>query len=238
MKQKGLLIALEGIDGSGTTTHAKELVSFMTNRLGPTHFTFEPSQGPIGGMLRQVLQHRIEHPLSDDVIALLFAADRIDHFTVEILPRLIRGEHVVTDRYVYSSLAYQSTTLPLEWVTTINERVPPPDLAIYLRVSPDVAASRRSQRSGPEELFDKDATQRRVTDLYDLLLGDNNSCGTCALTKDQSSWQINPIGTLPTPPNTFSKTHHRAIINGDLPLLEVQSQLQTLIEKFAQFIKG
>lgn len=78
---------------------------------------------------------------------------------------------MIADRYVHSSLAYQSIELPLSWVAQLNARAPAADLTVYLRVAPEVAAARRQRRGEPDELFDALESQRRIAAAYDELLG-------------------------------------------------------------------
>jgi dTMP kinase len=134
---KGLLVALEGIDGSGTTTQAKVLCESASRRL----FTFEPTDGAIGRLIRELLAGARKLP--DPAIALLFAADRLDHIDRVVAPALAEGRVVISDRYLFSSLAYQSVRLDADWVERINSRAPAPDLTVYLRVEASVAAQRR-----------------------------------------------------------------------------------------------
>ena len=78
--------------------------------------TREPSDGPVGTMIRQALTGRLglpggAGPLAPETLALLFAADRTDHLAAQVLPALAAGKVVLCDRYVLSSLAYQGATL-------------------------------------------------------------------------------------------------------------------------------
>src|SRR5713101_5144548 len=97
---KGRFIVLEGIDGAGTTTQA-QLLSAELRRDGHLVLTTrEPSDGPVGTLIRQALTGRLSlperaGPLSDETLALLFAADRLDHLQAQILPALQRGEVVI-----------------------------------------------------------------------------------------------------------------------------------------------
>lgn len=171
---RGKFIAVEGIDGAGTTTQVQRLTSWLRAEGQPCHATREPSDGPIGVQIRQILRGRIVGvagaPVSADVLALLFAADRLDHVASEIEPALQRGESVVTDRYVGSSLAYQSLDLPLEWVRRINSRAVVPDLVVYVRVTAEVALERISARDADRrERFETHEQLRRVVATYDEL---------------------------------------------------------------------
>lgn len=161
----GRFIVLEGIDGSGTTTQAARLAASLRDAGQPVLATREPSDGPIGVVLRQALTRRLVG-LSDRVLALLFAADRLDHLASVVEPALAEGKVVVSDRYVLSSLAYQGMRLPLDWVEALNAAARPADLTLYLEVDPRTAARRRHGRGGARELFDADEVQRAVARAY------------------------------------------------------------------------
>ena len=151
----GRFIVLEGIDGSGTTTQAARLAASLRAAGHAVVSTREPSDGPLGVVLRQALTRRLVG-LSDQALALLFAADRLDHLASVVEPALAEGKVVVSDRYVLSSLAYQGMRLPLSWVETLNAAARPADLTLYLEVDPRTAARRRQGRGGAAELFDAD----------------------------------------------------------------------------------
>jgi len=161
----GRFIVLEGIDGSGTTTQALRLAEALRADGHEVLSTHEPSDGPIGVVLRQALTRRLVG-LSDRVLALLFAADRLHHLEAVVEPALAEGKVVVSDRYVLSSLAYQGMRLPLAWVESLNAAARRPDLTLYLDVDARTAAGRRRGRGGAEELFDADEVQRAVARGY------------------------------------------------------------------------
>ena len=165
MSTAGRFIVLEGIDGSGTTTQAARLVASLRASGHAVVNTREPSDGPIGVLIRQALTRRLAG-LSDRALALLFAADRLDHLASVVEPALAEGKVVVSDRYVLSSLAYQGMRMPLRWVESLNAEARPADLTLYLDVDPRTAASRRQGRGGAEELFDADEVQRAVARAY------------------------------------------------------------------------
>jgi len=136
----GLLIALEGIDGSGKTTQARRLVRWLRNRGFSARYTSEPSSGAIGRILRSMARMRVVEPRAE---AMLFAADRLIHLQRIVEPLLEKGVIVVSDRYVHSSLAYQSaTTGDQEWVEQLNRYARRPDLGILLDVDPSIGLSR------------------------------------------------------------------------------------------------
>ena len=111
-------------------------------------------------------------------MALLFAADRLDHLETEILPRLKEGVLVICDRYDLSSLAYQSVTAPgagddgavdektVAWIRELNGRARRPDLTIVVDTPPQVAEARRGARGGPSELYEKQDLQGRLAAAY------------------------------------------------------------------------
>ncbi|NOZ02250.1 MAG: dTMP kinase, partial [Deltaproteobacteria bacterium] len=114
-------------------------------------------------------------PFDRVALALLFAADRLDHVACEIKPHLTNGGTVICDRYVLSYLAYQGMDAPREWVERINSFAPRPDLTIYLDCEPEVAFGRINSRSDAKEIFETPRTLQRVALAYResiRLLGD------------------------------------------------------------------
>lgn len=180
----GLLVALEGIDGSGTTSQLEQVATALRARGHVVHTTAEPSNGPIGQELRAILGGAIQ--TTAHTVALLFAADRLDHLHREILPALADGKIVLTDRYLHSSIAYQSLAANKEWLVTINREARLPDLAILLQVPTSVAEARRAVRGGPEELFDANEKQRKIAAAYDLAFQSNELGETCIVDGTQS----------------------------------------------------
>jgi dTMP kinase len=163
VKKKGVFICIEGLDASGKTTHARRLVRNLRRRGFDALYTTEPSLGEIGSFIRKyILQRKKRVP--SVVEALLFAVDRVDHVEKSIKPALERRKIVVSDRYVYSSLAYQGAAgLDLKWIEEINKWALPPDLAIYLDVPPEVVVKRIKRKKSVMENLE---TQRRVRDVY------------------------------------------------------------------------
>lgn len=173
--QKGVFITFEGIDGSGITTQAYKLKEYIGRRLGlPVHLTKEPTDGPVGGLIRTILARRVGVPTPDGrlesidprSLALLFAADRIDHLKVDILPKLDNGVVVICDRYYLSSYAYQSLNVDLKWLEEINSACRRPDLTIMLSVPPLVAEKRRLEDRWHVELYEETPKLERVRENY------------------------------------------------------------------------
>ena len=165
------LIVLEGIDGAGTTTQTERLVAWLDGRGRRAHATREPSDGPVGRLLREILAGR-HHPVDATTMALLFAADRADHLQREVEPALARGDVVVSDRYYHSSLAYQGAGEERAWIRLLNARARRPDLTLFIEVPAEVGAARRAAAARPEELYDRLEMQRRVAAGYREVMAD------------------------------------------------------------------
>jgi dTMP kinase len=172
-----LFIVLEGIDGSGTTTQLGLLERHLQGRRRRVHATREPSQGPIGRLLREILLGGHKSPAGAPVdglaMALLFAADRRDHLSREISPALAAGADVVSDRYLLSSLAYQAQEAERDWVAGLARELRAPDLTLLLDLPVEVASARRRAAGRPDERYDADAVQASVAARYrELCAGD------------------------------------------------------------------
>jgi dTMP kinase len=169
----GMFVVLEGIDGSGTTTQLGRLEAWLEELGHGVHTTFEPSDRSIGRHIRAFL--RGDTPAPDPaVVALLFAADRVDHLTREINPQLTAGAHVLCDRYVGSSMAYQCLECDPDWVRTINALARTPDLTLYVRVSPETAMERINARDGARrDLYERSDLLAKISNAYDELYGVN-----------------------------------------------------------------
>ena len=177
---KGQLIVLEGLDGAGTTTQAKRLVDHLNAHGTPAHLTREPSDGPIGVLIRQMLTggHAIPGAaISQSTFGLLFAADRLDHLQREVEPRLAAGVTVISDRWYHSSLAYQGTGADRDWIATLNGRARRPDLTIFLAVRPEIAAARRVAAGRVQELFEDLRMQEDVAAGYDATIAELTAQG-------------------------------------------------------------
>jgi dTMP kinase len=163
------LLVLEGLDGAGTTTQARRLVEHLRAGGGAAHLTREPSDGPIGRLIREMLvgQHAIPgQSIAQSTFGLLFAADRMDHLQREVEPQLAAGATVVSDRWYHSSLAYQGTGADRDWIAALNARARRPDLTIFLEVRPEVAAQRRVAAGRVQELFEDVRMQEEVAAGY------------------------------------------------------------------------
>ena len=162
----GKFIVLEGIDGSGISTQCQELKRILESEFAyKAILTKEPSTGPVGVTIRQVLSRRISG-IEDNSLALLFAADRVDHNLNTIIPALQQGKHVICDRYLWSSLAYQGRKEDLDWLEQINKYAYKPDLTIFIRVRPETSLKRITTSRLRTEIFEELDILQQVYDNY------------------------------------------------------------------------
>ncbi|MDR2719935.1 MAG: dTMP kinase [Nitrososphaerota archaeon] len=159
---KGVFICIEGLDGSGKSTQAKLLTKKLCQTGYSAIFTAEPSQGKIGKFMRKRLFEQERMLIS--VEALLFAADRIEHVQNTVIPALKEGKIVVSDRYVYSSFAYQgSAGLDLNWIESINANAQKPDLSFFIDVAPEIVLERLKRK---KSIMENLQTQQCVRKIY------------------------------------------------------------------------
>jgi len=176
----------EGGDGSGTTTQLSMLAERLKTLKKPVFFpAFEPTEGEIGKIIRRALKKEI--PLEPQTLCLLFAADRNEHIHSGggILERVNRGELVVSDRYVLSSLVYQGIECGDELPGILNSRFPAPELTIFLDIDPETAIGRMKGRVSLE-IYEYLDFQVKVREKYRSLLKTYSSCGARVETVDAS----------------------------------------------------
>ena len=154
-----LYIALEGLEGCGKSTHTKRLGEHLNAVI-----TREPGGTRIGALLRAILADPENSDLDRRTEALLMAADRAQHMAEIIKPSLAQGRHVVSDRSIYSTLAYQGYgrqlgTEALLSISTwaLQDRLP--DLVIFIDVPTDVLNARLAKR-------DLDRFEREGADFF------------------------------------------------------------------------
>jgi len=181
------LVVIEGLDGAGTTTQVRRLVEHLNARGQKAHATREPSDGPVGRLIREMLTggHAIaDEKLSQGTFGLLFAADRLDHMQREVEPAIRAGAIVVSDRWYHSSLAYQGTGADRDWIAMINSRARRPDVTVFLKVRPEVAAKRRAAAGRSQELFENLDMQREVDAGYRATMAELIAAGETIETID------------------------------------------------------
>jgi dTMP kinase len=158
MSRSNLFIALEGIDGSGKSTQSRRIAETLTEMGHKVYTTFEPTDSRIGVMIRDIFSHRMEG--DHRVIAALFVADRLNHLLNSqdgILKKLDEGYTVITDRYYFSSYAYHSAHMDMDWVIKANAlsaELLRPDLNIYIEISPEVSMERINRGRTSVEMYE------------------------------------------------------------------------------------
>jgi dTMP kinase len=163
-----MFIVLEGIDGCGKSLQSRLLVDYLRDQRSlPATWTCEPSKtGPVGMFLRQQILSG-KRRLSEHAIMYLFAADRQDHLDVEVGPALQTGQIVVCDRYLLSTLAYQSLSAhgpSLERALEVHGKFPPPDLTVLIDLDMEAVLPRLEHRETSKEIYE---TRERLIKLVD-----------------------------------------------------------------------
>lgn len=165
---EGKFITLEGPDGCGKSTQAKLLSEWLRSEGYNVEITREPTENPTGKVLRDSLKGKINLPIEAE--ALLFASDRLIHVSEVIRPGLIEGKIIVTERYIHSSLAYQTSRgLSRGWIEEINRSAIDPDFTIFIDVPPQVGF-RRVGATEKADVFEQDLElQEKVRETYKKL---------------------------------------------------------------------
>lgn len=147
--KQSLFLVVEGLDGAGTTTISARLAEALLARDLRVRLTAEPTNGPLGSLLRAHVQGGVN--LDEHTAALLFTGDRADHLGQVIRPALRRGEWVVCDRYLLSTLAYQGAAgVSREAILAASQGFDVPDVTFVLDVAEDVRAQRLASRPSSE----------------------------------------------------------------------------------------
>ncbi len=166
MCQNGKFLVLEGLDGSGKSTQLQLLQQKLAQAGIACTVTCEPTDQPIGQLIRRALSGQMQ--LEPQAMALLFAADRVQHAHETILPSVASGVTVVSDRCYFSNFAYQSEQVPLMDLIRYNEPVMHkirPDVHLYLQLSPE-ECMRRIQGRTQKDLFETLAQLERIHSAY------------------------------------------------------------------------
>lgn len=169
---QGLFLAFEGGEGSGKSTQVPLLASWLRERGHRVRTTFEPGDGVLGQAIRSIVLDPATTDLSDRAEALLYAADRAQHVATTIAPALLTGEIVITDRYVDSSLAYQSAGrgqpfADIAHLSTWATQGLIPALTVVLDVPVEVGLARaRGQAAGDRLEAESYAFHERVRQTF------------------------------------------------------------------------
>jgi dTMP kinase len=166
----GPFVVFEGLDGCGKSTQVALLGTRLRAAGYSVHETQEPSNGPVGALIRQVMSHRIA--ASEETIAALFFADRLDHVLNDIdgmLKLRDSGVLVIADRYYWSSYAYHSLHVSMDWViagNSIAARLMRPDLTVFVDVPPDECAARLARRNNSRQRYERVELLTKVREQY------------------------------------------------------------------------
>lgn len=179
----GKFIVIEGLDGTGKTTQIKLLQKSLEQRGIPAVTTAEPTDMPTGKLLRRVLSGEV--PSSPWSTAALFLADRIQHNCGEngIIENIKNGKTVISDRYYYSTFAYQGSETDLKWTMDIHYSCPfvtRPDLVIFLTADVDECLDRinANRPANAIEIYENADALNRTKDLFSKvfdLIGDKEN---------------------------------------------------------------
>ncbi len=163
--KKGKFIVIEGIDGAGLFTQSAMLAQHLKDTGRKVFLTKEPTSSIIGGLAKSAIDG--DFSISAKTLQILFSADRAHHLEKEIEPAIERGETVVCDRYIFSSLAYGFVSqVNYKWLRAINLNFRLPDIGILLDVAPSTALNRIYGEDMNLQLFDDKDKISRVRQTY------------------------------------------------------------------------
>ena len=170
-------IVFEGIDGAGTSTQIKKICE-----RNPQKFfqTAEPTSLETGKFLRRMLGG--EFSVDEKTNSFLFAADRAEHLYGKngIIEQINNGKTVISDRYLFSSLAYQSISCGEELPKLLNSTFPLPEILFFFEIDPEISLKRVDSRNEKKEIYEKIETQKKIAMEYEKIISEyenNPSCG-------------------------------------------------------------
>ncbi|MCR5284793.1 MAG: dTMP kinase [Treponema sp.] len=160
-------IVFEGIDGSGTSTQIKKLRDSNPEKYIQTA---EPTTGETGRFLRRILSGEIK--VDEKTSTFLFAADRCEHLYGEngIIELLKQGKSIISDRYLFSSLAYQSVKCGKDLPRLLNSTFPLPEYLFYFEIKPELSLARVTSRGEKKEIYENLETQKKTAGLYEEVI--------------------------------------------------------------------
>ena len=161
-------IVFEGIDGSGTTTQIKKLAERFPKE--KVFVSAEPTKNETGLFLRRMLKG--EFSVNEKTSSFLFAADRCEHLYGKngILEQIQNGKIALSDRYFFSSLAYQSVSCGKNFPEHLNSLFPLPEILFYFKINPEISINRVTARGEKTEIYEKIEFQKKTADIYDQVI--------------------------------------------------------------------
>lgn len=162
--RKGKFVVFEGIDGSGKTSQMKLLGRYLKSKKLKFLETYEPTDGPVGKLIRKALRHEIK--FSWETLQLMYSADRADHLDKLIKPSIQKGIIVLADRYFFSTFAFGELNLDSKWLRALNSQFQKPDITFLVDTPANVAIKRITTSRGSKELFEKEKKLEKVRKNY------------------------------------------------------------------------
>jgi dTMP kinase len=163
-KERHAFIVFDGIDGSGKSTIARKIAKYLKSKGLKVFLTHEPSNFASGKKIRELVRKKSSQKLSRKFWIALFTQDRLEHINKFILPKLKEGI-VISDRYYYSTLAYQMKEN--EWQEYLKKyRFLKPDMAFILDVNPKIALQRVEKAKPSKAVFEKERFLEKVRKRY------------------------------------------------------------------------
>lgn len=169
MSERGKFIVFEGLDGCGKSTQLTLLCEKMqaAGENVVCHTTFEPTDGPIGRLIRSALRKEVS--FSQETMAMLYAADRREHVEKEVIPLLDQGVNVLCDRYYFSNFVYQADAVSLEKLMLFNgyamENLKP-DITVFMDASPDACVKKIAESRESADLYETLEKLTQVKEAY------------------------------------------------------------------------
>ena len=171
-------IVFEGIDGAGTSTQIKKICE-----KNPQIFfqTAEPTSLETGKFLRRMLGG--EFSVDEKTNSFLFAADRAEHLYGKngIIEQINNGKTVISDRYLFSSLAYQSISCGEELPKLLNSTFPLPEILFFFEIDPEISLKRVDSRNEKKEIYEKIETQKKIALEYEKIISEYENNPSCTM---------------------------------------------------------
>lgn len=171
-------IVFEGIDGAGTSTQIKKICE-----KNPQKFfqTAEPTSLETGKFLRRMLGG--EFSVDEKTNSFLFAADRAEHLYGKngIIEQINNGKTVISDRYLFSSLAYQSISCGEELPKLLNSTFPLPEILFFFEIDPEISLKRVDSRNEKKEIYEKIETQKKIALEYEKIISEYENNKSCTM---------------------------------------------------------
>ena len=171
-------IVFEGIDGAGTSTQIKKICE-----KNPQKFfqTAEPTSLETGKFLRRMLGG--EFSVDEKTNSFLFAADRAEHLYSKngIIEQINNGKTVISDRYLFSSLAYQSISCGEELPKLLNSTFPLPEILFFFEIDPEISLKRVDSRNEKKEIYEKIETQKKIAMEYEKIISEYENNPSCTM---------------------------------------------------------